>query len=151
MSAVAKSRRPQLLRENADGEALPDPPGGQRLDKWLWFARIAKTRTLAAALVTEGKIRVNGDKAAKPAHILKIGDGVTVVMRQRVRILKVIGFVARRGSAEVAKTTVEDMTPPPPRPEMSPASTSPAQREPGSGRPTKRQRREMDRFKAQSE
>lgn len=133
--------------DDADGSAV----GGQRLDKWLWFARVAKTRTLSAALVTQGKVRVNADKVDKPAHKVRVGDAITILMRQRVRILRVAGFGLRRGSADVAAALFEDLTPAPVAPEVSTADAQqlrpPAQREPGSGRPTKRQRRELDRFK----
>ena len=128
---------------------------GQRLDKWLWFARVAKTRTLSAALVTEGKVRVNGTKVDKPAHGMRVGDAVTIVMRQRVRVLKVVSFAQRRGCAELAAALCEDLTPAPLKADTPSAdgsvSAAPAGlREPGSGRPTKRQRREMDRFKFRS-
>ena len=74
----------------------------QRLDKWLWFARVAKTRTLAATLVTEGKVRVNKQRVSKPSHELRSGDAVTIALRQRVQVLRVVGFAERRGSAESA-------------------------------------------------
>lgn len=127
---------------------------GQRLDKWLWFARVAKSRTLSAALVTEGKVRINGVKVAKPAHGVKAGDTVTIVMRQRMRVLRVVATAQRRGSAEVAAGLFEDLSPPPPPKADTPAGNAAAmaglpdaRREPGAGRPTKRERREIDRFK----
>jgi ribosome-associated heat shock protein Hsp15 len=122
----------------------------QRIDKWLWFARVAKTRTLAATLVTEGKVRVNGERVDKPGASVKPGEVVTIVMRQQVRILKVAGFAPRRGGAAIAATLFEDLSP---RPEPGKDQIRPAKdglREPGSGRPTKRQRREIDRFKSGS-
>lgn len=129
--------------------------GVQRLDKWLWFARVAKTRTLSATLVSEGKVRVNGVKVIKPAHTVKPGDTVAVVMRQRMRILKVAGVGARRGSADVAALLFEDLSPaPPPKRDggMADGGTHviDGAREPGRGRPTKRERREMERFKFRS-
>jgi ribosome-associated heat shock protein Hsp15 len=134
----------------ANGQAT----AGQRIDKWLWFARAAKTRTLCATLVMEGKVRVNGTKVDKSSHIVKVGDTVTLIMRQRMRILKVVGLGLRRGSAELAAALYEDLTPVPVKPEVSTADAeqlaSIAQRDPGSGRPTKRQRREMERFKFRS-
>lgn len=140
-----------------DDETDDAPAGGQRLDKWLWFARVAKTRTLSATLVTEGKVRVNGVKVSKPAHAVKAGDTLTVVMRQRMRVLKVMGLAARRGSADVAARLFEDQSPPPPPRADKPASGAAvveglpdAHREAGRGRPTKRERREIDRFKFRS-
>lgn len=130
----------------------------QRLDKWLWFARVTKSRTLAATLVVEGKIRVNGERVAKPAHTLKVGDAVTITMRQRVRLLRVVGFGLRRGSASVAAELFEDLSPPPVKAEAVGGAVgagvgglADAQRVPGSGRPTKRERRELDRFKSRAD
>lgn len=143
------------MSADADEDANDAKTGAQRLDKWLWFARVAKTRTLSAALISEGKVRVNGVKVIKPAHTVKTGETVTVVMRQRMRILKVAGIGARRGSAEVAGHLYEDLSPaPPPKSEggtgAREAPMIDAHREPGSGRPTKRERRELDRFKFRS-
>lgn len=131
----------------------------QRLDKWLWFARVTKSRTLAATLVVEGKIRVNGERVAKPAHTLKAGDAVTIAMRQRVRILRVKRFGLRRGSAALAAELFEDLSPPPVKVNsagggatgMGLGGGADAQRVPGSGRPTKRERRELDRFKSRAD
>jgi ribosome-associated heat shock protein Hsp15 len=131
----------------------------QRLDKWLWFARVTKSRTLAATLVLEGKIRVNGERVAKPAHTLKAGDAVTIAMRQRVRILRVKGFGLRRGSAALASELFDDLSPPPVKANAVGGDATDAgfrggadaQRVPGSGRPTKRERRELDRFKSRAD
>ena len=130
----------------------PHPAGGtvssQRLDKWLWHARVVKTRTLAATLVTEGKVRINGERLDKASTPVRTGDVLTVLLRQQVRILKVAGFAAKRGSAVIAATLYEDLTPKPlPADPASPSNNPAAKREAGSGRPTKRERRETDRFK----
>ena len=85
----------------------------QRIDKWLWFARVAKTRKLAATLVAEGKIRVNGVRLDKPGATVQLGDVVTVLMRQRVRILKIAGFAALRGDPAIAANLFEDLSPRP--------------------------------------
>lgn len=148
-------------RMTGSGDEVDEPgleAGSQRLDKWLWFARVAKSRTLSATLVTEGKVRVNGAKVAKPAHTVKLGDTVTIVMRQRMRVLRVLGMAQRRGSAEVAAGLFEDLSPPPPPKADTPAGEAAAmaglpdaRREPGSGRPTKRERREIDRFRFRSD
>ena len=63
----------------------------QRLDKWLWFARVTKSRTLAAQLVQDGKVRVNRAKAAKPSHTVRSGDVLTIAIRGNVEVLKVAG------------------------------------------------------------
>jgi ribosome-associated heat shock protein Hsp15 len=115
-----------------------------RVDKWLWAARVFKTRSLAGAACDGGKVDVN-DEAAKPARRVRAGDLVAVSLpRGRRRILKVAAIGDRRGSAEVAKGLFEDLTPPePPRPRQAP----PPRREPGSGRPTKRERRDIERLR----
>jgi ribosome-associated heat shock protein Hsp15 len=115
-----------------------------RVDKWLWAARVFKTRSLAGAACDGGKVDVN-DEAAKPARRVRTGDLIRVTLpRGRRRILKVAGVDDRRGSAEVAKALFEDLTPPePPRPRHAP----PPRREPGAGRPTKRERRDIERLR----
>ena len=127
-----------------------DAPGGQRLDKWLWFARVTKSRTLAAACIAAGKIKVNREKADKPAQIVKIGDVITSRVQKTVRTLRITALGTRRGPPTEARTLYEDLTPPSP-----PAGTSPERqpaaiwgtRAPGAGRPTKRERREIDQLK----
>jgi ribosome-associated heat shock protein Hsp15 len=88
-------------------EERPPPAGGQRLDKWLWFARIAKSRTLAAALVSEGKVRVNRVRAAKASQIVRRGDVLTITLRGRVDVLKVLAAGERRGPPELARQLYE--------------------------------------------
>lgn len=75
----------------------------QRLDKWLWFARVVKTREAAALLVETGHVRLNGQKTQKPGHSVKPGDVLTIVLNTRVRVLHVEGLAERRGPAEVAR------------------------------------------------
>ena len=119
----------------------------RRIDQWLWFARVVKSRTQAAELVAAGKARVNRERVEKPSHALKIGDVVTVTAHARVRILKVAGLGVRRGPPAEAATLFEDLTPPPePRdPVQHPAP--PAERVAGTGRPTKRDRRALDKLR----
>ena len=83
----------------------------QRLDKWLWFARVVKSRTLAAALVIDRKVRVNRERASKPSQMLRVGDVVTVAVHARVRVLKVLAAGARRGPPAEACLLYEDLTP----------------------------------------
>jgi ribosome-associated heat shock protein Hsp15 len=71
----------------------------QRLDKWLWHARVVKARGSAAALVESGHVRVNGGRQSSPGHAVKAGDVVTIALDRGVRVLKVIGFAERRGDA----------------------------------------------------
>jgi ribosome-associated heat shock protein Hsp15 len=77
--------------------------GRQRLDKWLWFARIVKTREAAASLVENGHVRLNRVKVTKPAHDVKPGDVLTIVLNSRVRVLHVQGLAPRRGPATAAQ------------------------------------------------
>jgi ribosome-associated heat shock protein Hsp15 len=83
----------------------------QRLDKWLWHARIVKTRSLAAQLVTQGKCRINREKVSKPSHLVRCGDVLTAAVFGRVRILQVTSFSARRGPASEARLLYVDLTP----------------------------------------
>jgi ribosome-associated heat shock protein Hsp15 len=80
----------------------PTGDGRQRLDKWLWIARVVKTREAAASLVEGGKVRLNGQKTLKPGHGVKAGDVLTIVLHTRVRVLHVAGLGERRGSAAEA-------------------------------------------------
>ncbi|MCP3417603.1 MULTISPECIES: RNA-binding S4 domain-containing protein [Bradyrhizobium] len=81
----------------------------QRLDKWLWHARLVKARTSAAELVASGHVRINGTREKSPGHAVKAGDVVTVALDNSVRVLKVIGFAERRGDASSARVLYEDL------------------------------------------
>jgi len=117
----------------------------QRIDKWLFFSRIVKSRTLAGKLVSAGRVRVNSDKIDLPSRMIVPGDVLTVTLERRIRILRVLDPGKRRGPAAEAQTLYEDLTPPePPRTERP---SKVAAREPGAGRPTKKERRETDRWR----
>ncbi|MCB1378217.1 MAG: RNA-binding S4 domain-containing protein [Alphaproteobacteria bacterium] len=81
----------------------------QRLDKWLWFARIVRTRTLAADLITAGHVRVNRNRVIKPGYDVEAGDVLTVAAHGRVRVLRVAACAPRRGSASLAQALYEDL------------------------------------------
>lgn len=83
----------------------------QRLDKWLWHARIVKTRSLAAQLVSQGRFRVNRQRIVKPAHAVKAGDVITAALFGRVRVLEIAGFSPRRGPVSEASSLYVDRTP----------------------------------------
>ena len=120
--------------------------GTQRLDKWLWYARVLKSRTLAAKLVADGGVRVNRLRAEKASAAVRAGDVLTIAVHDRVRILKVLAPGERRGPAVEAALLFEDLTPP-----VEPVARSltvPIDREAGSGRPTKRERRQTDRLRS---
>ena len=82
----------------------------QRLDKWLWHARVVKARTSAAALVESGHVRVNGALEKSPGHAIKIGDVLTIALDRTVRVLKVIAFNERRGDAASARVLYEELS-----------------------------------------
>jgi ribosome-associated heat shock protein Hsp15 len=84
----------------------------QRLDKWLWFARIVKSRTLAAQLVQDGKVRINRAKVAKPAQTVRPNDVLTIVIRGSVHVLRVVAPGARRGPPAEARLLYEPLSPP---------------------------------------
>ena len=125
----------------------------QRLDKWLWFARLVKTRSLASRLVAAGKIRVNRSRITKPSTAVRKGDIVTAVVNRRVRVIRIVAPGMRRGPAKEACELFDDLTPAEPAaaPTKWDARTVPAPaRESGSGRPTKRDRRKMESWRRRS-
>jgi len=83
----------------------------QRLDKWLWLARVVKSRSLAARLVAGGHVRVNARRVQSPAKSIGPGDVLTIVLDYRVRVLRVIAPAARRLSAREAAHLFEELTP----------------------------------------
>ena len=111
-----------------------------RLDKWLWHARFFKSRGLAAALVKSGRIRVDGTSVSKPSRAISPGVVLTFPKADEVRIVKVLGLGLRRGPAPEAQALYEDLTP------ARPPKIDPLEQRVG-GRPTKKDRREMDILK----
>ena len=118
----------------------------QRVDKWLWFSRIVKTRTLAGELITTGKLRVNSTKISKPSHMVKPGDVLTFTHYSQVKIIKIVGIGSRRGPAPEAQALYEDMSPPVVRPDPLSRPAEDGKRESGAGRPTKKDRRDIERW-----
>lgn len=111
----------------------------QRIDKWLVYARVVKTRTLGQALAASGHVRLNGRKIDDPAQPVKAGDVLTIGLHGHVRVLKVLDFAERRGSYSVASELYEDLTPPV-------AEDAGLAVEAGAGRPTKRDRRRFEKL-----
>ncbi|SFQ97495.1 RNA-binding S4 domain-containing protein [Poseidonocella sedimentorum] len=107
-----------------------------RIDKWLWHARFFKTRSLAARVVSEGKLRINGARVSKPAAQVGAGDTLTFRQAREQRVIRIEALGTRRGPAPEARALYEDLQPPEPRPapEQNP-------RYEGKGRPTKREGR----------
>jgi ribosome-associated heat shock protein Hsp15 len=116
-----------------------------RVDRWLWAVRLYKTRSLATDACRGGHVKVNG-ATAKPATTLKVGDRVEARVHDRDRILEVVDIIDKRASATVAATCVIDHSPPPPPREERLAPLF--HRDSGAGRPTKRERRALDRFRS---
>ena len=117
----------------------------QRIDKWLYFARFAKTRSAAQEMVAGGHVAVNGEKVLKSSRDVKIGDELEILCGMVRFFVRVTGFVEKRVGAPAAQTLYENLreperTTPPPKAafEYRPA---------GSGRPTKRDRRALNRLK----
>lgn len=123
------------------------PSSTQRLDRWLWFARLFKSRTIAASVVTAGKVRVNTERVSRSATLIRPGDTLTFPIGPHIRVIRIIATGARRGPAAEAQLLYEDLDPPEMRPKRSKMDRNPAAREPGSGRPTKRERRQTSALK----
>jgi len=113
-----------------------------RLDRWLWAVRLTKTRPDAAAACRGGHVRVN-DKPAKPATPVQAGDEIRARVHDVTRIVEVVRVIQKRVGAADAATCFIDRTPPPPE-----TTTLVARRDRGAGRPTKRERRVLDEFRA---
>ena len=119
---------------------MTDPaPSKLRLDKWLWYARFFKTRSLASQVVARGGTRLNGTPVSKPAVAVAPGDVLTFAKDDRIRIVRIEALGTRRGPAPEAQALYSDLSPPAPPKDGS--------RNPGfegKGRPTKKDRRTLD-------
>ena len=120
---------------------MSDGAGKLRLDKWLWFARFFKTRTLAATRVAAGDVRVNGTRVTKRSVSVVPGDVLTFAIGDHVRVIEIAALGVRRGPAAEAQTLYIDRSPPRP-PRETPVPENPAYE--GKGRPTKKARRQGD-------
>ena len=118
---------------------------GQRLDKWLWFARFFKSRSLATKVCARARLRVNSIPVGKAHHPVKVGDVLTFPLGPHVRVIRILDLGVRRGPATEARRLYEDLAPPNP-PALAPTPTT-ARRDPGSGRPTKADRRATERLR----
>ncbi len=130
------------------GEKQPPslPVVRQRLDKWLFFTRLQKSRSIAQKAIESGDVRVNEARITQPSHALKAGDVVVVSLDRRDVTARFLLAGARRGPYEEARLLYEDLTPAA-VPGEKPNAFEQATRERGSGRPTKKERRDVDRLK----
>ena len=125
-----------------------------RLDKWLWFARFFKSRSLAAAAVSDAPMRVNGTPVSKPAHAVRVGDTLTFVQARAVRIVRIEALGTRRGPAPEAALLYADLSPAPAPSDRAPSDRPPS--DPGTpqaeqgGRPTGKARRAFDALRDQN-
>jgi len=84
----------------------------QRIDKWLWHARMVRTRGAAASLAMSGHVRLNGQRVLAPSRMVRVGDVVLIALDRAVRVLKVVGLSERRGSFELARRLYQDLVGP---------------------------------------
>lgn len=118
-------------------------PTSTRVDRWVWAVRLAKTRSAATAACRGGHVRVNG-KPIKPATPVRVGDEVRVMIGSRERIVEVVKIIEKRvGAAVAADCLIDRSPPPPPREFVAPVAI----RDRGTGRPTKKERRQLDRLR----
>ncbi|KAB1145715.1 RNA-binding S4 domain-containing protein [Streptomyces luteolifulvus] len=135
---------PKIAAAVAAAEAAgPQSGGSVRLDSWIWSVRLVKTRSMGAAACRGGHVHVNGERV-KPAYSVRVGDEVRVRQEGRERIVVVKRLIRKRVGAPVAaQCYIDNSPPPPPREAAAPAGI----RDRGTGRPTKRDRREMERLR----
>ena len=121
---------------------MTDAPAKIRVDKWLWHARFFKSRGLAGDVAGSGALRVNGDRVSKASYTVRPGDVLTFPKDRHIRVIRIDAIGERRGPAPEAQALYTDLDPPVPEPrEERPATIA---RDEGAGRPTKKERREID-------
>ncbi len=135
-----------MSEANATPDQATNSQATQRIDKWLWHARIVKTRTLAQKLVSSGKVRIDREKASSPSHKLRIGNVLTITLAQQIRIPKITDMAQKRGPYSAAQLLYEDLSPPP-EPKSSKGDTEIKDGMTTGKRPDKQQRREALKLK----
>ena len=123
------------------------PEARQRLDKWLFFSRALKSRTLAQKFIETGAVRINSERTIASDHRVGPGDVITMMLYERLVVWRILDSGSRRGPAPEAALLYEDLSPPPIARNDADRERPVAEREPGSGRPTKRDRRLTDKFR----
>lgn len=130
----------------------PGPVRKERLDKFLFFSRAIKSRTLAQKIIETGAIRVNSERTTASDHKVGSGDVLTMALHGRILVWKILDCGARRGPASEAATLYEDLSPPSlPRESQSAFEQAIGARDVGAGRPTKKERRVTDRLRGGDE
>ncbi|KFL29902.1 RNA-binding protein S4 [Devosia riboflavina] len=120
----------------------------ERLDRFLFFSRAVKSRTLAQKLIETGAVRVNSERTERTDHKVGAGDVLTMSLHGRILVWRILDAGTRRGPASEAQGLYEDISPPSlPKAERSPYEAAIAERPAGAGRPTKKERRETDALK----
>lgn len=89
--------------------STPETAERQRLDKWLWFARVVKTRRRAVDLIAGGHVRVDSRRVAAPARLVGPGEVLTIALERQVRVLRITGLAERRGSPAEAQNLFMDL------------------------------------------
>ncbi|HMV14404.1 MAG TPA: RNA-binding S4 domain-containing protein [Chitinophagales bacterium] len=117
-----------------------------RIDKWLWSIRLYKTRTLATDACTAGKVKIDGE-TVKASYLLKVGQIININRQGEKWTLKSIKLIEKRVGAPIAITCYEDLTPPEEKDKLKFPSVFFEVRDKGTGRPTKKDRRDIDKFK----
>ncbi len=121
-----------------------------RADKWLWYARFFKTRTLASQLCKSGKLRVNGERVSKASVTVQVGDVLTFPKVNDIKVVQLLALGERRGPAPEAQSLYDDQSPATPtkaeEQEKAIKGGKPVYRETGAGRPTKAERRATDKL-----
>lgn len=117
----------------------------QRIDKWLFFARVTKSRALAAKLANAGRVKINDRTSSGADHAIGAGDVLDIHLERNVLVYKVTALGLRRGPAAEARLLYEDLTP---AKSDTGHSIKDAVREPGTGRPEKKQRRALERMRS---
>ncbi|WP_031549508.1 RNA-binding S4 domain-containing protein [Parvularcula oceani] len=129
------------------------PQASLRLDRWLWHARVFKTKAAATKAVSQDGVRITRtgqtQRCEKPAFGLRVGDTVALTRGPRLFVYEVLALGERRGPPAEARTLYEDHSPPPPPREERPAPVF--EREEGAGRPTKKDRRRLDAVRRQED
>ncbi len=118
-----------------------------RLDKWLWYARFLKSRTLANHLCVAGRVRINRKRVDKAHAPVRVGDVLTFPQAKQIRVIRVISLGVRRGPATEAALLYEDLESTNLQSPAKPEQQVSGKRDPGKGRPTKSDRRALERFR----